>query len=110
MRRGEGTIRLHAVATLSRQSAGAHHLLFKNSHASACSVYLANALVPQTNQVGVTGQQRDGDQRQLIIDFVVRPKATSTAAWLLSGFAFATMGLWRRLGRRNRLSRGSQAA
>ena len=44
---GEGTIRLHPAATLPRLSAGVHHLLFRNRHHPARSVYLANALVPR---------------------------------------------------------------
>ena len=62
MRRGEGTIRLQAAATLPRLSTGAHQLLFRNSHHPDRSVYLANALVPESDDVAVTAQRRDGDQ------------------------------------------------
>ena len=88
MRRGEGTIRLQAATTLPGLSVGAHQLLFLNRHHPDGSVYLANALVPQSDQVAVTAQRRDGDQRELIIDYVMRAApTTATSAWLLSGIA-----------------------
>ena len=90
MRGGEGIIRLHAAGTLPRLSAGAHHLWFRNRHHPDRSVYLANALVPESDQVAVTAQRRDADQRELTIDYTLRAApATSTAMWLLSGFAAA---------------------
>ena len=72
IRRGEGTIRLHPAATFPRLSVGSHQLLFRNRHHPDRSVYLANALVPESDQVAVTAQRRDGDQRDLTIDYVVR--------------------------------------
>ena len=62
MRRGEGTIRLQSAATLPRLSSGPHQLLFRNSHHPDRSVYLANALVPESDEVAVTAQRRDRDQ------------------------------------------------
>jgi hypothetical protein len=92
VRRGEGTIRLHSAAMLPRLSAGVHQLLFRNRHRPARSVYLANALVPQSHQVEVTAQRRDVDQTELTIDYVLRaPPAGSAAAWLLGGLAAATV-------------------
>lgn len=79
VRRGEGTIRLHAVGMLPRLSIGSHQLLFRNRHHPDRSVYLANALVPESAEVAVTAQRRDRDQKELIIEFVVRPTATSTS-------------------------------
>ena len=92
MRRGEGTIRLQSTTTLPSLSIGAHQLLFRNKHHPDGSVYLANALVPGSDHVAVTAQRRDGDQSELIIDFVVRATPpTSTRAWLLSGLAVAAV-------------------
>jgi hypothetical protein len=92
MRRGEGTIRLQSTATFPRLPAGPHQLLFRNRHHPDRSVYLANALVPRSEQVAVTAQRRDRDQTELTIDYVVRAApATSTAAWL--GSIVAAMGL-----------------
>jgi hypothetical protein len=90
MRRGEGTIRLQTVATLPRLSVGAHELSFRNRHVPDRSVYLANALVPESDQVEVRAQRRDGDQRELIIDYVVRAAPeTSRTLWLLGSIAVA---------------------
>jgi hypothetical protein len=92
MRRGEGTIRIQLAATLAGLSRGPHQLLFRNSHRPDRSVYLANALVPDSDEIAVTAQRRDGGQRELIIDYVVRAApATSTAALLLGSIAAATV-------------------
>jgi len=85
MRRGEGTIRIQSAATLPRLSVGPHQLLFRNSHDPDRSVYLANALVPESDQVVVTSQRRDSDQSELIIDYVVRAAPATFTAILLSG-------------------------
>jgi len=92
VRGGEGTIRLHSAATLPQLSMGSHLLFFRNSHHPDRSVYLANALVPLSDRIAVTAQRRDGDQRELIIEYVVRgAPATSTDAWLLGSIAAATV-------------------
>jgi hypothetical protein len=91
VRRGEGTIRLRSAAALPRLSIGVHRLLFRNRHHPDRSVYLANALVPESDQIAVTAQRRDGDQSKLIIDYVLSAApATSPAVWLLGGIAAAT--------------------
>jgi len=90
MRRGEGTIRIQSAATLPGLSVGSHQLLFRNNHHPDRSVYLANALVPDGDEVAVTAQRRDGDQTELTIDYVLRAASgTSTTAWLLGGIAAA---------------------
>jgi hypothetical protein len=90
MRRGEGTIRLQLAALLPPLPVGSHHLLFRNRHLMDRSVYLANALMPDSDQVVVTGQRRDGNQRALTIDYVLRAEpATSSPAWLLGGIGAA---------------------
>jgi hypothetical protein len=90
MRRGEGTIRLHSAATLPRVSSGVHQLLFRNRHHPERSVYLANALVPESPEVSVTGQRRDVEQTEVTIDYVVRAgPARPAAAWLVGGLAAA---------------------
>jgi hypothetical protein len=91
VRRGEGTIRLHAAAILPRLSIGIHQLLFRNRHHPDRSVYLANALVPETYRVEIMAQRRDGNQSELIIDYVVRGAPTSTAGLVLSSIAAATV-------------------
>jgi hypothetical protein len=90
MRRGEGTIRLQAAMTFPPPSAGAHQLLFRNAHHPERSVYLANALVPESDRVEVTAQRRDGVQSELRIDYVIHPApAAWPSGWRLGGFALA---------------------
>jgi hypothetical protein len=92
MRRGEGTIRLQSAAMLPRLSGGLHQVSFRNRHHPDRSVYLANALVPGSNQIEVTGQRRDGNQTELTIDYLLRAAPTRpAAAWLLGGIAVATL-------------------
>jgi hypothetical protein len=94
MRRGEGTIRLKSNAILSGLSPGSHQLTFRNGHQPDRSVYLANALVPEREQIAITAQRRDRDQRDLTIDYVLRPgPAIPSRAWLLISIA-ATVALW----------------
>jgi hypothetical protein len=93
MRRGEGTIRLASDATLPGRSLGPHRLSFRNRHHPDRSVYLANALVPAREEVAITAQRRDVDQRELTIDYVLREgPAVPTRAWLLISL-FGTVAL-----------------
>ena len=90
MRRGEGTIRIQSAGSLPRLSVGPHQLMFRNSHHADRSVYLANALVPASDEVAVTAQRRDRDQTELTIDYVLRAApARPTGAWLLGSIAAA---------------------
>ena len=90
MRRGEGSIRIQVAGTLPRLSAGSHQLLFRNRHHPERSVYLANALVPESYQVTITGQRRDEVQSEITIDYLLRAApARSLATWLLGGIAVA---------------------
>ena len=92
MRRGEGTIRLQSAAILPGVSSGFHQLLFRNRHHPDRSVYLANALLPESTRVAVTAQRRDVDQTELTIDYIVRAApARPRAAWLLGLIAAATV-------------------
>jgi len=102
VRRGEGTIRLQSTAVLPRLSTGSHQLRYRNGHHPDGSVYLANALVPASQEVAVTAQRRDGDQTELTIDYVLRAApASSRAAWLMGGLAAAAT-LWLIVLRRSR--------
>jgi hypothetical protein len=82
LRGGEGMIRLQAGAAHRRLSAGPHQLLFRNAHLKQQSVYLANALVPESVRVSVAAQRRDGDQSELTIDYSVQPEWPASG-WLL---------------------------
>jgi hypothetical protein len=92
-RRGEGTIALQANATLPPLSEGAHQLAYRNTHRADISVYLANALIPDSNRVTVTAQMRDPDQRNLTIDYQLRDASNTSfaSAWLLTCIAAATL-------------------
>ena len=91
-RRGEGTIQLHAVATLPHQRDGDHHLAFRNTNQRDGSVYLANALVPKSDRVTITAQRRDPAQRDLTIDYVLRSRPAAPApAWLPAAMAGAAI-------------------
>jgi len=72
LRDGVASVTIGSEARLPMLTAGPHRLYFSNHHFAATSVYLANALVPDSDRVAVTGQERDGDQRELTIDFVIR--------------------------------------
>lgn len=101
VRNGEGTMRVDAAAALPRLRDGAHHLHYRNSHRSDISVYLANALVPESRRIAVTAQRRDRDQRDLVIDYVLEPEGSARTELQVS--AAAGVGLtsmaafwWRR--------------
>jgi hypothetical protein len=70
-RRGEGTIRLQRSARHPILSNGRHQLSFNNGYLPGQSVYLANALVPVSPRISVTGQRRTFNQRELTIDYAV---------------------------------------
>jgi hypothetical protein len=84
-RRGEGTMQLQVDASLPQLSTGTHRLTYHNTHRRDIGVYLANALVPDTDRVVISAQLRDPDQRDLAIEYVLRGE-TSMRAWLLGGF------------------------
>ncbi len=88
MRRGEGVIRVNSSAPIQPLSAGSHQLLFRNGHHPESSVYLANALVPESTRVAVGAQRRDGDQRELTIEYSLSAASSGvTDVWLLGSFA-----------------------
>ena len=72
IRSGEGTIQLQATAPLTMAAIGTHRIRFENAHLPDRSVYLANALVPQSAHVSVTNQLRDQKQSQLTIEYALR--------------------------------------
>ena len=81
VRRGEGTIHLRYTAALPRLLDGDHHLVFQNRYRGDISVYLANALVPDSDRIRVVAQHRDFTQRDLTIDFVLRAGKRSALIW-----------------------------
>lgn len=82
LRAGDGAISILSIADMSRLPAGPHRIYFRNRHAAAASVYLANVLVPESEQVAVTGQLRDGDQRELLIEVVINDSSSRQWMWI----------------------------
>jgi hypothetical protein len=101
IRRGEGTIRIRSDATLPALSAGDHRVSFHNKHHPEGTVYLANALVPASDRVAITAQRRAKDQSELLIEYAVQARSTSTNVWLLGSIALPIV-LWALLIRRRR--------
>jgi hypothetical protein len=89
LRSGEAAITLEMEAALPSLSPGAHRLFFRNDSPAADTVFLANALVPDSDRVGVTGQERDFHQRQLTVSFELRESAPSSFTWVWLGFVGA---------------------
>lgn len=83
LRTGSGIIQLKMAAAIA-QTAGKHHVTFTNDHHPAGSVYLANALVPESDRIAVTAQRRDANQRTLTIDYTVRPETTAAPTWMIA--------------------------
>jgi hypothetical protein len=100
IRGGVGIIELTAAAAVPTLSAGDHQVLFRNAFQPEGSVYLANALVPDSDTVAVTAQHRDGDQRSLAIDYRIAQRSpTRLPVWPLAavtGGALMLMGMIRR--------------
>jgi hypothetical protein len=88
LRRGEGTIRLQSTAPLSPQAPGGHQLSFQNRYRPEVSVYLANALVPESRRIAVTSQHRAHDQHELTLSYSVS-ESRATSLWVLTGVAIA---------------------
>ena len=101
VRQGEGTTRIRATASMPRLAGGPHHLRYRNRYRPDISVYLANALIPDSDRVAVAAQRRDVDQRDLIVDYTLRgDRAASVGQEMPVGVAGACVVLahvwWRR--------------
>ena len=75
MNEGLGAIRLTFTAKVLLAAANEQQLDFQNHHLPALSVYLVNALVPATDAIKITGQQRDALQHGLQLQFHAMPAA-----------------------------------
>jgi hypothetical protein len=92
IRRGEGTIALRLRADLGPDlAAGDHELVFGNGHQPAQSVYLANALVPDSPYVTITSQRRSATQHELTIGYTLAPKASPRLLAVLVGLAASVL-------------------
>lgn len=73
MSEGMGAIRLNLASPSDLDAVGEHQLSFRNDYLPELGVYLANALVPTTDAIKITGQQRDELQHELRVGFRVLP-------------------------------------
>jgi hypothetical protein len=71
MNEGLGAIRLDLASEAALGTSGEHQLSFRNDHLPELGAYMANALVPTTDAIKITGQQRDALQHGLRVDFRV---------------------------------------
>ena len=101
LRGGEGPIRVVLLASLPPLGPGRHQIRYRNAHRADIGVYLANALVPASDRVASNGQQRDAAQRELIVDYELRPSRPGSGALPFAaslGVAVLVLGAlwWRR--------------
>ena len=97
--KGEGTLSVQWAAAVPALGPGTHRLRYRNGHHADIGVYLANALVPASTRVAVTAQQRDVDQKELVIEYELRDPAHANAGWWLAALASGVAlfaGVWRR--------------
>jgi nickel/cobalt transporter (NicO) family protein len=79
MNEGIGAIRLELTAVAALGVAGNHQLSFRNDHLPELGAYLANAMIPATDAIKITGQQRDALQHGLQVNF--RVLSSDAPAW-----------------------------
>ncbi len=72
IRSGAGNVRIRLTTKVPALRAGPHRVAVRNRHQPVASVYLANALLPDTPQIEIIRQQRDRLQRNLEVQFLVR--------------------------------------
>lgn len=88
MSEGTGAIRLELAAEAPLNAAGEHQLSFHNNHLPELGVYLANALVPATDEIKITQQERDALQHELRIKFHATQRAERRGLRWTGVFAF----------------------
>jgi hypothetical protein len=97
LRNGVGTIRLRTSVAISSQAAGRHQVSFSNRYRGDVSVYLANALVPESDRIAVSAQRHSAEQRDIVIEYTVSAD-TPTVPWswllALAAVALAIVAVW----------------
>jgi hypothetical protein len=88
---GDGTIQLRSTLAVPPQQPGTHRVLFRNRYRPDISVYLANALVPESGRIAVTAQRREADQRDLTITYDLRSEEPGRWTWLFGGVALTAV-------------------
>lgn len=98
VREGSGVINVVARADVE-QSRGRHRLRMSNGYRSDVSVYLANALRPDSRVITIASQARDSRQQTLTIDYVVyAPLAATASAWTALALVLLGCCAWWRNG------------
>lgn len=88
LREGLGTIRLTFTAAAALQHAGQPRLHFRNEHLPEISSYLVNALIPESETIRITKQERDVLQRSLQLGLQTQSLAKPVwVVWLGGAFA-----------------------
>jgi hypothetical protein len=72
LKSGAGNIHVEMRARLARMDAGEHVLSFENHHQSDLSVYLFNAILPKTDAIRISKQERNDNQSTGRIYFSVK--------------------------------------
>lgn len=94
MRDGMASTIIEASTAVPFETSGRHVLRYRNDHQPVSSVYLANAMMPDSGAITIAGQGRDRQQRELRLDVKVGNNRlsmawTAAAAALLGGLAIA---------------------
>jgi len=99
---GAGVIRLGFSATLPARTGAHRRLVFRNDHHADIGVYLANALMPETDLVKIGSQRRDFDQREIVIDYGAGTGSSANGLWFVGCVAvvLASFGFSLRRARR----------
>jgi hypothetical protein len=98
LREGDRSIELRSAMTLPQLSSGRHEIAFTNGYRGDISVYLANALKPDSERIVIASQHRDPAQRTLAIDFTIDGnRFAALPAWLFGSGAAVWLTLRRRL-------------
>jgi len=97
LREGDRPIELRSTVTIPRLSAGSHEIAFTNGYRRDISVYLANALKPDSERIAIASQHRDPEQHTLAIDFTIDGnRLAALPAWLFGSGAAAWLVFRRR--------------
>ena len=98
LRDGDRSIELGSSATFPDLPSGPHEIAFTNSYRGDISVYLANAMKPDSERIVIASQHRDPTQRTLAIGFTYDGnRFAALPAWLFVLGAAAWLTMRRRL-------------
>ena len=90
LRTGTSVIRIEAFVDDTR-ARGEHRLSIRNTHLTPMSVYLANALLPESSEIVIVKQSRDAIQQNYELTYRIGESVSHRWMWTL--FAFASLGV-----------------